>query len=534
MTHNGLLRNLALGLACGLAAAAAPAPATAQVATQDALVLRIAADTLAVENVSRTATTIDGELAGRALGRIIYTLATAPDGTASEMTLRAWPPGRTGPDAPAQDVRITLAGDSAFVEITGAAGSVTQRLATRPGALPYVNPSFGLMEQVLRRARAMAGPVATVPLFFVQGGQTMDATVTWAGADSVVIVVGGSEMHAALAPDGRILRAAVPAQGLTVERVAGVRLPPPAVEPPDYSAPPHAPYTAEHVTITTPAGHVLAGTLTRPVGSEPVPAIVTITGSGLQDRDQALPSLPGYRPFREVADALGRRGIAVLRMDDRGFGESGGDASTATSADLADDIRAALDYLRSRADIDARRLGLVGHSEGGLIAPKVAATDTALAAIVVIAGPSRPGAEIIAYQQRSAIDRQAALAPEARDSAFQAAQRQLATLAEHQPWMRYFLEYDPLPAALQVRRTPVLVLHGGTDLQVPAEQAAELGAALRKAGNPDVTVRVFPGINHLLLPDPDGHPAGYVRLADRNVAPAVLGALADWLADRLH
>jgi uncharacterized protein len=518
----------------GCLGGAAADPATAQAAQQSAFVLLVGSDTLAVENVARTPTRLEGDLVGRATGRALYSLRLGPAATVEEMTLRAWMPGRVGDDAPAQDVQLTLAGDTVQLDVTGAAGTRTERLATRSGALPYVNPSFALVEQVLARSRALGDDGNVVPLFFLAGGQTLDATVTWVTRDSATIVIGGTEMHAVVRGDGSLLRAAVPAQGLTVTRTDGVHIPPPAVAPPDYSGPDGAPYGAESVIVPTPAGHTLAGTLTRPHGAERVPAAVMITGSGAQDRDQALPMLPGYRPFRDIADTLSRRGIAVLRLDDRGYGESTGTFAEATTADLADDVRAALAYLRTRPDIDAGRLALVGHSEGGIIAPKVAVTDTALAAIVLIAGTSRPGRVIIEHQQRYAIERSAAIPVEARDSAYLAAREQLEGQAGRSPWLSFFLDYDPRPAAKRVRRTPVLVLHGETDRQVPVEQAEELGAAFRAGGNPDVTVQVFPGINHLLLPDPDGNPAGYTRLEARAVAAPVLGVLADWLSERLN
>src|SRR5687768_14137294 len=139
---------------------------------------------------------------------------------------------------------------------------------------------------------------------------------------------------------------------------------------PDYSAPADAPYIAEDVVVKTPAGHTLAGTLTLPkVASrkQPVSAIVTITGSGPQDRDENI-GLQGFRPFRQLADALARQGIAVLRMDDRGTGSSGGTFKGSTSADFAEDVRAGLAYLRTRPEIRADRLAVLGHSEGALIA----------------------------------------------------------------------------------------------------------------------------------------------------------------------
>lgn len=530
-------RNLVAIAYAALAAAAlhtAATPAGAQAARQDALIILMGQDTFAVENITRTATTLEGELVGPATGRMVYRLESSPGGGVGELLLRAWRPGRTADDAPMQEARVTFAGDSAFVRVTGAAGERVERIATRPGAFPYVNLSFGLLEPVLARARASGDSTVVVPLFFLQGGQTVDATVTWVAPDSATIAIAGALMHAAIDADGSLRRAAVPAQHLAVTRVPGVHLPPPGWDPPDYSAPAGAPYTAEPVTVTTPAGHTLAGTLTRPGGTTPAPAVVMITGSGAQDRDQALLILPGYRPFREIADTLSRSGIAVLRLDDRGFGESTGDIAAATSADLADDIRAALDWLRARDDIDPARLALVGHSEGGMIAPMIAATDTTLAGIVVIAGPSRPGREIIAFQQRYAIDRSAALDESARDSAFAAAQDGLARLAERSPWIRFFLDHDPLVAARRVRHTPVLVLHGETDMQVPVVQAAELAAALRDAGNTDVVVRTLPGVNHLLIRDADGNPADYAALDERRVAPEVLETLVGWLTARLQ
>lgn len=505
-----------------------------QAAEQDAFLLVMGRDTFAVENFSRTADRLEGELTGRALGRLVYRASFGATATISELTLQAWTPGVAPETAPGQDARLAVQGDSVIAEITTPAGSRTQRIGSEPGALLYVNPSFALMEQVLLRARAVGGTRVEVPLFLVQGGQTLAATVTWTAADSVTLSLAGSEMHGVVDAVGRLVNVTVPAQGLTVTRVLGVHLPPAAFEPPDYSAPEGAPYTAEDVAVKTRTGHVLAGTLTRPLTQEAVPAVVMITGSGAQDRDQALPMIRGYRPFREVADTLSRRGIAVLRLDDRGFGASTGDFAMATSVDFAEDVRAALEYLRTRPDVDGRRLGLVGHSEGGLIAPMVAATDSLLAGIVVIAGPAQTGRKIIAYQQRYALERSETIPEASVDSALVAARERLEAEAAHQPWLRFFLDYDPLPVARQVRRTPVLILHGETDRQVTPEQADALAAAFRAGGNPDVTVHVLPEVNHLLLRDPDGSPAGYAALEERSVAPEVLGILAEWVVSRLR
>jgi uncharacterized protein len=510
------------------------APAAGQGGEEAGFVVLMRADTFAVESFTRTADRLEGVLAGRAIGRLAYSMTLGPDATTPELRLRAWRPGAEPDAGPMQEAHLRVVGDSSVAEITTPAGTHTERLATRRDAMLYLNPSFAQMEQLVLRARAVGGDSADIPVLMVQGGQTITATVVRQGADSVVVSFGGLQLRAAVGADGRLLGGSIPAQNLTFTRVEHALPTAVRVEPPDYSAPEGAPYVAEEVVVETQAGHRLLGTLTRPQRRGRVPAVVTITGSGAQDRDQALPMLPGYRPFRDIADTLSRRGIAVLRLDDRGTGASTGEFAGATSADFADDVRAALAYLRSRPDIDPRRLGLVGHSEGGLIAPMVAATDPSLRAIVLVAGPAQTGREIIAFQQRQAVDANPAIPQAGRDSAFAAMHERLLDGAAEQPWLRFFLDHDPLPVARQVRRTPVLILHGETDRQVTVEQATALAAAFRLGGNRDVTVHTFADVNHLLLRDPDGSPSGYMTLPGRTVVPEVRGALADWLARRMR
>jgi len=505
-----------------------------QAATQHAFVATLGADTFAVENVTRTAATLDAEITGGAFGRLVYSAELGAAGTITSMTLRAWPPGALPDAPPGQEVRITPGPDSVIVAITTAAGTQTQRLPSRAGALPYINPSFALTEQIVLRARAIGGDPVAVPIFMVQGGMTLDATVTTHAGDPTSVNLAGSVIRVMEDTAGNVTGMVLPAQNLRVTRIAGRHVAPLTLAPRDYSAPADAPYTAEDVRIETPMGHTLAGTFTRPRGGGRVPAVVTITGSGAQDRDQSLPILPGYQPMREIADVLGRAGIGVLRLDDRGYGASGGDFSSATSADFAEDVRAALAYLRSRPDVADDRLGLVGHSEGAMIAPMIAAADTLLAGIVLIAGPAQTGREIITFQQRWAVEHAADIPPAARDSVLAEAARQLEHAAATQPWVRFFLDHDPLAVAQRVRRTPVLILHGATDRQVTAEQAETLAAAFRTAGNPDVMVRVFEDINHLMIRDPSGDPAGYTQLDSAAVEREVLSVLADWIAARLR
>ena len=313
----------------------------------------------------------------------------------------------------------------------------------------------------------------------------------------------------------------------------------------DYTAPAGAAFRAEEVTIEA-KGFTLAGTLLVPkIGNPPYPVVVTITGSGQQTRDEYLPlrGLEKYRPFRQIAEALASRGIAVLRVDDRGVGHSkGGDTlKVSTSANFADDVRAQVDFLRERRDIDPNRIALLGHSEGGMIAPIVATTDPRIAGIVLLAGPGKRGDAIIAYQVNQGLEGDATLTEEARVKARaeqQDAMRKAiagdATAPEslRAPWMRYFLAYDPLPTIRKVRQ-PILILQGELDRQVTADQAELITKAARDAGNRDVTARVFPGLNHLFLPSKTGSVIEYSSLTTNSIPDDVMKELTEWLSGRL-
>ena len=239
----------------------------------------------------------------------------------------------------------------------------------------------------------------------------------------------------------------------------------------------------------------------------------------------------GYEIFRQVADTLGRRGIAVLRFDDRGAGESGGREGLmkATSADLADDVRSIIAWLRARPDIDGTRIALAGHSEGGVIAPMIAASDAQLKGIALLAGPAYTGLRVSMFQNRQAVDGVPTLTPKQRDSIMATVPSRLDSAGKATPWLGFWLTHDPLPVARTVKQ-PVLILQGLTDTQVSPEQADTLAAAFRNGGNKDVTLRKFPATNHLFVPDTSGNFAGYTSLKDPRVRPSVLGALADWAA----
>jgi len=362
--------------------------------------------------------------------------------------------------------------------------------------------------------------------------------------DSALLASGTFEMSVALDPAGRVTAAEIPIQRVRIERwTRGDTLAPlpGAHRPtPDYSAPPGATYTAEEVRVPVrPASgdtFSLGGTLTIPKsGRPPYPAAVMITGSGLEDRDENLwPLVQGYRPFRQIAERLAEAGIAVLRVDDRSFGASTGNAQNATTADFAGDVAAEVAWLRSRPDIAPGRIALIGHSEGGVIAPMVAAEDRRVAAIVIMAGTAKNGVLVLLDQTVGPIERTSGLAPERKAALEAEATRSvLGDSASASPWMRWFRAYDPLPTARRVRQ-PVLILQGAVDRQVSAGQADTLAAAMREAGNRDVTEHVFPHLNHLFLVSPtDGSPSEYPALKDTQIGRDVLDTLADWLAQRL-
>jgi dienelactone hydrolase len=305
---------------------------------------------------------------------------------------------------------------------------------------------------------------------------------------------------------------------------------------PDYSAPPGAPYTAVTVTVPTPRGYTLAGTLTLPVGasaSHRVPVVVTITGSGPQDRDEALP-FGDYRPFRQIADTLSRRGIAVLRMDDRGTAASGGTFKGTTDEGFRDDIRAGLAYLRTRREIDTTRFALVGHSEGAIIAPMVAEVEPKVRAIVLLAGVAGNLLPTLTYQLTNGIQHNDTLSATQKDSALAALPQRLDSIKASDPWWNFILTHDFSDDQRHVTSAAVLILTGEHDQQAEPKYIPLMVANFKAAGNHDVVAEVIPGVNHLFVTDPDGFPGGYAKLpAPLMIRSDVLGVVSNYLVKRL-
>ena len=317
------------------------------------------------------------------------------------------------------------------------------------------------------------------------------------------------------------------------------------------------PYREEEVTYANKAaGNTLAGTLTIPPGREPFPAVLLISGSGPNDRDETV---FGHKPFLVLSDYLTRKGVVVLRADKRGIGKSTGDLGKATTADFALDAEAGVAYLKTRGEVDPHKIGLIGHSEGGVIAPMAAAADPSIAFIVMMAGSGLPGDRIIVEQTRLLTEAAGASKEKVAENADQ--EREVLALVESEkdqtvlekklreklaadgmpeaqigpsikaltsPWYRYFLTYDPATALRKVA-CPVLAINGSKDLQIPPEQnLPAIKKALVDGGNKRFEIDELPGLNHLFQTTKTGAPAEYAQI-EETISPAVLDQIATWV-----
>ena len=319
---------------------------------------------------------------------------------------------------------------------------------------------------------------------------------------------------------------------------------------PQEPKPPY-PYLTDEVTIqNSAAGVKLAGTLTTPRAAEAYPVVILITGSGQQDRNE---SIAGHQPFLVLADYLTRRGIAVLRLDDRGIGGSTGNAALATSEDFAGDALAAVEFLKSYYSTSKSRIGLIGHSEGGMIAPMVALRSKDVVFEVLLAGPGVTGEQILYEQATTLAQSQGASAEQVAQARAQQeriygvlkSETDVAVMRDRiraisddasaqaltSPWFRFFLTYDPA-TALRAVKIPTLALNGEKDVQVPFKQnLPAIEAALKAGGNTDGTVRSFPNLNHLFQTSKTGLPNEYAQI-EETMAPVVLEAIAEWILAR--
>lgn len=328
-------------------------------------------------------------------------------------------------------------------------------------------------------------------------------------------------------------------------------------------------YYSEEVTFQNEKANIsLAGTLTIPKKEGNFPVVILISGSGPQNRDEEL---LGHKPFLILSDYLTKNGIAVLRYDDRGVEKSTGNFNAATSADFATDVESAIAYLKTRKEINKKKIGLIGHSEGGLIAPMVASKSKEVAFIVLLAGPGIPGNELLLLQKElieRAMGVSEAIIKEGLESNAKLFDVVIQSVDNHKlkvdlttklnemlannpsteipngmtkeqfiamqvdqiatPWMNYFIKYNP-KLALEKVKCPVLALNGEKDLQVPPkENLAAINNALHKGGNKNVTTKELLNLNHLFQESETGAPAEYGTI-EQTFAPIALEEIKNWI-----
>lgn len=330
------------------------------------------------------------------------------------------------------------------------------------------------------------------------------------------------------------------------------------------------PYYTEEVTFTNENANIeLAGTLSLPQQEGVFPVVVLISGSGPQNRDEEL---FGHRPFLVLADHLTRNGIAVLRYDDRGTAMSTGNFVSATSEDFSEDVEAAVAYLRTRTEIDKDNIGLIGHSEGGIIAPIVASRDKDIAFIVLMAGVGIPGDELLLLQQRavgkvSGLSETLLMDIETGNRTVFSMIKESTDLTqlsadltqyfkEHpgpskppgvdvdtyaqlrvdqllNPWWLHFVRNDPANALEEVQ-CPVLAINGEKDLQVPPkENLTAIRQALERGGNTQLTIKELPKLNHLFQESTTGSPGEYGQIS-QTLAPEALDTILSWIQKQVR
>jgi dienelactone hydrolase len=429
------------------------------------------------------------------------------------------------------DARVSLRADETAIQastVLSVAGEQPGKPNPRSlgeGAIYWSDMIPSSVEQAVLRARALGKASVRVPAASLFKDTRGEVEVERVDPTDWLVRYHAKQYEVVTDDHGCMLAATLPKHGVTIERRAGFK---PEQYPlwAPYAAPPDGAYRADPVRMTAPQGHVLAGTFTTPThGVRPMPAAVLITGLSPNERNNGVPP---WMPLRDLADALTRAGIAVLRVDDRGVGESTGKREPSTTFDEVNDVQTEVEWLRRQPGVDPKRIALVGYSEGGLIAPMVAAKDSTIAAIVTLDGPGVSGPEVARYQIEAAVRGDPAIPPEAREKEIE---KQLAE--ELTPRERSYLAINPLEYARRVR-CPALIVHGGTDLHVPVRSAEKLASAMRASGNGDVTVHIIANMSHAMLPDPSGLNSGWVLLPAFVTSPDLLDTLRRWATVHLR
>jgi fermentation-respiration switch protein FrsA (DUF1100 family) len=385
---------------------------------------------------------------------------------------------------------------------------------------------------------------------------------------SIAITNAGIEYEGVLGTDGIIIGTFKQSGQSFPMNLSKAKVEKEIIKRPQEPKKPYSYYTEDIVFENKLANINLAGTLSLPTKLGVFPAVILISGSGAQNRDEEL---LGHKPFLVLADYLTKNGIAVLRFDDRGTAMSKGDFITATTSDFATDVEAALQYLLTRKEIDHKKIGLIGHSEGGMIAPMVANKSKNVSFIILLAGTGIPGDELLLLQQEL-IGRASGISDEdlqkskiINTEAFELVKKatnsdqvkkditelikksiksdteakipdgisesEFISMQVNQitnPWMQFFIKYNPA-STLEKVKCPVLALNGDKDLQVPSKVNLEaINKALAKGGNKKVTSKELPNLNHLFQECKTGSPQEYSEI-EQTFSPLALTEILNWI-----
>jgi pimeloyl-ACP methyl ester carboxylesterase len=526
-------------------------------------------------------------LRGSSIGREDVTVVTSAEGTTITVAGRMGPPVNAitrkaefkyAPDWTATSFTLdgSIAGGNVAINSTFSGGkatttgtqagttvNATHDVAAKTFVLP--NGVFGGFAAVARRLAVEAAPGAefrayVLPLLEISVRvETVNAERMQSGTSvfnirrydlSFMNPGGALAMSMVAGEDGNLIRLTIPAQGLDIirEDVAAS-----TSRTQIYSNP------SDEAVIIPAVGFNLGATITRPLDSArggpldsarggprtasppKIPAVILLAGSGIGDRDGVVSGVP---ILAQLAGALADAGFLAVRYDKRGFGQSGGRAESATLSDYAEDVRAVVKWLGNRNDVDSKRIAVVGHSEGSMVALIAAGREKRLSAVVSLDGPASTGSELVLEQQQHALEQ--ANVPAAERQSKVALQKQILSAVisgegwqgispevrrqADTPWFQSLLTYDPVKVLDDVRQ-PMLIVHGELDRQVPVAHADKLADLARKESkSKSVDVVVVRGVNHLLVPAITGEVSEYGSLKERTVSKDVTGAVTTWLS----
>ncbi len=439
--------------------------------------------------------------------------------------------------------RVIAASDSLYVLSGAMIGEpvALQAMAAPRGFVAWHDASGALIESVVRAwsrdsrtAPATTQALHTTAITWPRTAPPHSVRVLARGPDSVTVFGPGVEWHLRVSDVGDVLGGHTADGRLLLTRAVWREDELPSThEITAHPADGGLACKSREARLRASDGITLVGTLTQPASSSSGAVVLLVSGAGPQDRNLSVPGLPGYRLFSVLADSLCARGMAVLRWDDRGVGASGGIAYSATLADEVRDVEAAIAWLKTHEGVAAHRIGIVGHSDGGLTAVQAAESET-VRAVVLLGAPALSGRELAREQRRVFVDGSANKhTPAQQSQLLTQLEREAERVAAIDAWLHAWLAHDP--ATMNWRgRAPALLVHGLRDQQVPPHHATLLTTILIGETGRAVQLHLVPNANHLLLADSSGDPRNYRELASFEPLPAVVAHIVSWLHARLH